>query len=194
MIRQHLSALNSAPALTVLVALSIYLPMAQLMTAAVRPSHPCLPQQNNTNPSGRGRSCVFICAFSHHRQAPLAPFFQRRELLQAKVTSFDHGPFKVVVVVGKLSSAGGGADALRQELEEIIDEGEYKKIIVDVHRVSEVDESGIYALVSAYTYVTNRGGQIRLAAIPAALMETFTALINVLGMYGSTPEAMDSFY
>ena len=110
-----------------------------------------------------------------------------------KSTIHDHGEIKVLELVGKIT-IGEGDVQLRQLVHDVLDSGT-RKIIMDMGKVKYVDSSGIGELVSCYTTITNRGGQLRLTNIHAKILSLLqlTALVSVFEIYDSNEDAIQSF-
>lgn len=99
----------------------------------------------------------------------------------------------VLTPKGKIT-IGVGDVALRDAVSEALEAGA-RKILFDLSGVSTIDSSGIGELVSAYTTVTNRGGQLKLASLPAKVTDILqvTQLITVFEVYDSVDEAVEAF-
>ena len=74
-------------------------------------------------------------------------------------------------------------------------EGSAQKIVVNLSQVTTIDSSGLGELVSSYTTVTNRGGRLKLAAVPPKISDLLmiTRLITVFEVYETEAEAVSSF-
>lgn len=94
---------------------------------------------------------------------------------------------------GKIT-IGVGDVALRDAIQQALDSGALQ-IVVNLAGVSTIDSSGVGELVSAYTRVTNRGGRLKLATLPAKVQDvlTITQLIQVFEVYETEAEAVASF-
>lgn len=94
---------------------------------------------------------------------------------------------------GKIT-IGVGDVALREAVQEALDAGA-KRILINLSNVSTVDSSGIGEMVSAYTTVTNRGGQLKLVGLPPKVQDILqiTQLITVFDVFDTEDEAIDSF-
>ena len=94
---------------------------------------------------------------------------------------------------GKIT-IGVGDVALRKAVHEALDAGE-KNILVNLEDVSTIDSSGIGELVSAFTTVTNRGGQLKLCCLPSKVADILqiTQLVQVFDIRESEAEAVGSF-
>ncbi len=68
-------------------------------------------------------------------------------------------------------------------------------ILLDLNQVSTVDSSGIGEMVSAYTTVSNRGGQLKLLNLPPKVQDILhvTQLITVFEVFDDEDEAIASF-
>lgn len=99
----------------------------------------------------------------------------------------------VLTPQGKIT-IGVGDVALRDAIHQTLDSGA-TKILVSLAQVTTIDSSGVGELVSAYTSVTNRGGRLKLANLPAKVQDvlTITQLITVFDVYETEAEALASF-
>ena len=94
---------------------------------------------------------------------------------------------------GKIT-IGIGDVALREAVGDALDAGA-RNILVDLSGVTTIDSSGIGELVSAYTTVSNRGGQLKLTNLPPKVTDILqvTQLISVFEVHDNLSEAIDSF-
>ncbi len=101
--------------------------------------------------------------------------------------------FTILNVSGKVT-IGAGDVALRDAVHGALDAGA-NKMLINLGGVSTMDSSGIGELVSAYTTVTNRGGQLKLVNLPAKVQDILqiTQLITVFEVFDTEDEAMASF-
>lgn len=94
---------------------------------------------------------------------------------------------------GKITLGDGTAqfrDAIRKLIEQ-----EHMKLLLNFSDVSYVDSSGIGELVSAYTTVTSKGGQLRLLSLPRRIHDLLriTKLLTVLETFDDESRALQSF-
>lgn len=110
-----------------------------------------------------------------------------------KSTVVDHGEIKVIKLKGKIT-IGEGDIQLRSLINEILEDG-VLKVILDLKDLKYIDSSGIGELVSCYTTITNRGGQLRLTNLHSKIygLLQLTALITVFQIYDSNEDALQSF-
>lgn len=94
---------------------------------------------------------------------------------------------------GKIT-IGAGDIALRDAVHEALEAGA-RNILVNLGGVSTIDSSGIGELVSAYTTVTNRDGQLKLYNLPPKVDDILqiTQLISVFEVHDDEDEAVTSF-
>ncbi|MCP4201511.1 MAG: STAS domain-containing protein [bacterium] len=94
---------------------------------------------------------------------------------------------------GKIT-IGVGDVALREAVSEALEAGA-RNILVDLGGVSTIDSSGIGELVSAFTSVSNRGGQLKLVNLPPKVTDILqiTQLISVFEVHDNLSEALASF-
>ena len=79
-------------------------------------------------------------------------------LLQA--TYRDAGVVTVLDLSGRIT-LGEGSALLRSTIRELLDDQRFR-ILVNLGDINYIDSSGIGELVSAYTAVKNRGGELKL--------------------------------
>ena len=110
-----------------------------------------------------------------------------------KTKVIDHGEIKILQLSGKIT-IGEGDVKLRKAVEELLDGGD-RKIILDLDGVKYIDSSGIGELVSSYTTITNRGGELRLSRLNSKIYSLLqlTALVTVFQIYDSNEDAIQSF-
>jgi anti-sigma B factor antagonist len=94
---------------------------------------------------------------------------------------------------GKIT-IGVGDVALREAVHEALEAGS-TKILINLKDVSTIDSSGIGELVSAYTSVTNRGGNLRLLHLPPKVQDILqiTQLVTVFEVLDDEEEAVATF-
>ncbi len=94
---------------------------------------------------------------------------------------------------GKIT-IGVGDVALREAVVEALDAGS-RNLLINLKDVSTIDSSGVGELVSSYTTVTNRGGNLKLLNIPPKVMDILqiTQLITVFDVFEDEDEAVASF-
>jgi anti-sigma B factor antagonist len=81
------------------------------------------------------------------------------------------GPVALLHPAGKLVLNEEPPDAaIRDALMELMSRG-YRKFVVDLRDISQVDTSGLASLVAANLAVVRRGGALRLASPPRRLRE-----------------------
>ena len=105
----------------------------------------------------------------------------------------DHGDVKIIQIQGKVT-IGEGDVKLREVVHEVLDMGG-RKIILDLEGLKYIDSSGIGELVSCYTTITNRGGELRLTNLNSKIYSLLqlTALVTVFQIYDSNEDALQSF-
>jgi anti-sigma B factor antagonist len=103
------------------------------------------------------------------------------------------GDVSVVDVAGRIT-LGEGSSALRDTLREMVSKGQ-KKVLLNLGEVSYIDSSGIGELVSAFTTVTNGGGQLKLLNLTKRVKDLLqiTKLYTVFDVHDSEVTAIRSF-
>ena len=99
----------------------------------------------------------------------------------------------VVDVSGRIT-LGEGCAQLRELIRDQLTKGN-KKILINLADVSYIDSSGIGELVSAYTAVTNQGGQLKLLKLTKKVHDLLqiTKLYTVFDVHDDEAEAVGSF-
>ena len=109
------------------------------------------------------------------------------------VTSREQNGVTILDLKGKIT-IGVGDVALRDAVQEAVNGGA-RKLLLNMEEVGTIDSSGIGEIVSAYTTVTNRGGKIRLCALPPKVSDILqiTQLITVFDILDDVEEGVASF-
>ena len=99
----------------------------------------------------------------------------------------------IVDFSGKIT-LGDGSALLRKTIRELVDNGQ-KKIIISLYDVDYIDSSGIGELVSAYTTVKGRGGDLKLLHLTKKVHDLLqlTKLYTVFDVYSEESAALGSF-
>jgi anti-sigma B factor antagonist len=113
--------------------------------------------------------------------------------VSVKLNTRQIGDVSVVDVAGRIT-LGEGSSALRDTLREMVSKGQ-KKILLNLGEVSYIDSSGIGELVSAFTTVTNGGGQLKLLNLTKRVKDLLqiTKLYTVFDVHDSEVSAIRSF-
>jgi anti-sigma B factor antagonist len=103
------------------------------------------------------------------------------------------GGIQVLDAAGRVT-LGEGASVLRDHIKGLLGEGK-KKILLNLAEVSFVDSSGIGELVSAYTSVSNQGGQLKLLNLTKRIRDllVITKLISIFEIFDDEAAALASF-
>ncbi len=103
------------------------------------------------------------------------------------------GDVNILDCSGKIT-LGEGTMAIRNTVREVLANGG-KKIILNLADVNYIDSSGIGELVSTYTTVTNKGGQLKLLNLTNKIQEllAITKLLTVFQVYDNEAAALSSF-
>ena len=113
--------------------------------------------------------------------------------MSVKLTTRQIGDVSVVDVAGRIT-LGEGSSALRDSLRDMVGKGQ-KKILLNLGEVSYIDSSGIGELVSAFTTVTNGGGQVKLLNLTKRVKDLLqiTKLYTVFDVHDSEVTAIRAF-
>jgi anti-anti-sigma factor len=113
---------------------------------------------------------------------------QKLEILSRK-----DGDIIVVEPRGR-ATLGENSELLDRELQRLAAEG-WKKMLVDLSNLIQIDSSGISALVRQCTGLTRKGGSLRLVC-PAGRVHdalSVTRLLDAIPTYDTLPAALGSF-
>lgn len=103
------------------------------------------------------------------------------------------GDITVIDASGRIT-LGEGSSSLREAIKELLDQGK-SKLLLNLEKVSYVDSSGIGELVSGYTTVAGKGGELKLLNLTKRIEDLLqiTKLYTVFAVYDDETEAIRSF-
>ncbi len=110
-----------------------------------------------------------------------------------KVTVRQLGDVAVVDLAGKIT-LGGGDEALRRKVDELLHEGRLQ-ILLNLKEVSYMDSSGVGGLAACYQEARSRNGTVKLVN-PTGRVQDLLRLIrleDVIELFDSEQEALGSF-
>jgi anti-sigma B factor antagonist len=110
-----------------------------------------------------------------------------------RATSRDAGPVTVVDFSGRIT-LGDGSALLRKTLRDLLEERR-TRILLNLGDVDYIDSSGIGELVSGYTSVKNRGGELKLLNLTKKVHDLLqiTKLYTVFDVHSDEHAAVLSF-
>ena len=113
--------------------------------------------------------------------------------MSVKLTNRQVGDVTVIDVAGRIT-LGEGSSTLRDALRDLVQKG-HKKILLNMKDVTYIDSSGIGELVSAYTGVKNRGGNLKLLHLTKKVHDLLqlTKLFTVFEVYSDEGSALRSY-
>jgi anti-sigma B factor antagonist len=99
----------------------------------------------------------------------------------------------VVDVSGRIT-LGEGCSQLRELIRDQLTKGN-KRVLINLADVTYIDSSGIGELVSAYTAVSNQGGQLKLLNLTKKVHDLLqiTKLYTVFDIHNDEAKAIGSF-
>jgi anti-sigma B factor antagonist len=108
-------------------------------------------------------------------------------------TTREFGGITIIDLSGRIS-LGEGSALLRKTVRDLLDEG-HTKIILNLGDVNYIDSSGIGELVSGFTAVRNRGGELKLLSLTKKVNDLLqlTKLFTVFEVYNEENTAVGSF-
>lgn len=113
--------------------------------------------------------------------------------MSAKMTTRQVGDVTVVDTEGRIT-LGEGASTFRDTIRDLANAGS-KKLLLNLAEVSYIDSSGIGEMVSAFTSVTNAGGQVKLLNLTKRVKDLLqiTKLYTVFEVFDDEATAVRSF-
>jgi anti-sigma B factor antagonist len=110
-----------------------------------------------------------------------------------QATHRDAGSITVVDFSGRIT-LGEGSALLRKTVRALLDEERYL-LLINLADVDYIDSSGIGELVSAYTAVKNRGGELKLLHLTKKVKDLLqiTKLFTVFDVHSDEAGALRSF-
>ena len=110
-----------------------------------------------------------------------------------KIGRHEEGSVTIIEPKGKIT-IGEGDVLLREEISKLLAENK-KQLVLDLSGVSYMDSAGVGELVSVYTSVKNRGGELKLSCLTKKIKDLLqiTQLMTIFDTHESTPEAVRSF-
>jgi anti-sigma B factor antagonist len=103
------------------------------------------------------------------------------------------GPVIILDVSGRIA-LGEGSALLRKTIRDLLEAGQ-TKILLNLGDVNYIDSSGIGELVSAFTAVRNRNGELKLLNLTKKVHDLLqiTKLFTVFDVYNEEPTAVRSY-
>jgi anti-sigma B factor antagonist len=110
-----------------------------------------------------------------------------------KATTRQVDAITVIDLSGRIT-LGEGCTQLRQLIRDLLGKGS-KNILVNLADVTYIDSSGIGELVSAFTAVSNQGGQLKLLNLTKKVHDLLqiTKLYTVFDVHDDEAKAISSF-
>jgi anti-sigma B factor antagonist len=110
-----------------------------------------------------------------------------------KIGRHEEGSVTIIEPKGKIT-IGEGDVLLREEITRLLGEDK-KQLVLDLGGVSYMDSAGVGELVSVYTSVKNRGGELKLSCLTKKIKDLLqiTQLMTIFDTYETTQEAVGSF-
>ena len=108
-------------------------------------------------------------------------------------TTREVGAITLVDLSGRIA-LGEGSALLRKTIRDLLDDGN-NKILLNLGDVNYIDSSGIGELVSGFTAVRSRGGELKLLNLTKKVHDLLqiTKLFTVFDVYTDEPTAVRSF-
>jgi anti-sigma B factor antagonist len=103
------------------------------------------------------------------------------------------GPVTIIDLSGKIS-LGEGSALLRRTIRELLENGQ-TRILLNLGDVNYIDSSGIGELVSGFTAVRNRNGELKLLNLTKKVNDLLqlTKLFTVFDVYTDEATAVRSY-
>ena len=113
--------------------------------------------------------------------------------MNATIKTRQNGDVCLLDVSGKIT-LGDGSVAIREAVKKLVADGT-KKIVLNLGDVTYIDSSGIGELVSAFTSVSNNGGNLKLLNLTKRVHDLLqiTKLYTVFEVFNDEESAVASF-
>jgi anti-sigma B factor antagonist len=113
--------------------------------------------------------------------------------VSVKLTQRQVGDVTVLDASGRIT-LGEGSSTFRDAIKDLTAHGN-KKVLLNLGEVSYIDSSGIGEMVSAFTSVTNQGGQLKLLNLTKRVKDLLqiTKLYTVFEVFEDEAAAVRSF-
>ena len=113
--------------------------------------------------------------------------------MSVKLNTRQVGDVTVIDAAGRIT-LGEGTSTVRDAIKGIVDTGS-KKVLLNLGEVNYIDSSGIGELVSAFTTVTNQGGQLKLLNLNKRIQDLLqiTKLYTVFEVHDDEAASIRSF-
>ncbi len=110
-----------------------------------------------------------------------------------KIETRTAGDVKILDCSGRIT-LGEGTMVVRNTVRDLLN-SDHMKIVLNLGDVNYIDSSGIGELVSTYTTVTSKGGQLKLLNLTKKIQEllAITKLLTVFQVYDDEQSALASF-
>lgn len=110
-----------------------------------------------------------------------------------KIGRHEEGSVTIIEPKGKIT-IGEGDVLLREEISKLLAENK-KQLVLDLSGVSYMDSAGVGELVSVYTSVKNRGGELKLSCLTKKIKDLLqiTQLMTIFDTHETTPDAVRAF-
>ena len=109
------------------------------------------------------------------------------------MTLREDGPVTIVDLSGRIA-LGEGSALLRKTIRDLVETGQ-KRILLNLGDVTYIDSSGIGELVSGFTAVRNREGELKLLNLTKKVHDLLqiTKLFTVFDVYNDEATAVRSY-
>ena len=113
--------------------------------------------------------------------------------MSVKLSTRKVGDVTVIDAVGRIT-LGEGSSSFRDTVRDLAAKGD-RKLLLNLAEVTYIDSSGIGELVSAFTTVTNQGGQLKLLHLTKRIEDLLqiTKLYTVFEVFDDEAAAVRSF-
>ena len=113
--------------------------------------------------------------------------------MSVKLATRQVGDVTVMDATGRIT-LGEGSSSFRDSIRDLTAKGQ-KKLLLNLGDVSYIDSSGIGEMVSAFTSVTNQGGQLKLLNLTKRVKDLLqiTKLYTVFEVFDDEAAAVRSF-
>ncbi len=113
--------------------------------------------------------------------------------MQLQINERQIGNIVILDLIGKIT-IGDGSNQLRDAVNSLLESGQCE-IVLNFVEAGYIDSSGIGELISRHTTTKNRGGHLKLLALPKKIRDllTVTKILGVFETFEDETQAIISF-
>ena len=106
----------------------------------------------------------------------------------------ESGDVTIMDLRGKSTISVGESELLSDHLQELVAKG-VRKLLLNIHDLSQVDSSGVSVIVRTYVSLKRRGGDLKLLCPGGRVLQVLTVihLLDIIPSFDDEAQALASF-